>query len=201
MLVKVCGMRDASNIEEIGLLKPDWMGFIFYNKSKRYVAQDSPSLSGIRKVGVFVNEDLENILSVAKQHELDIIQLHGQETVEVCKALRASGFLVVKVFQIGNTINENQMKPYANHVDYFLFDTKTEEYGGSGKHFDWNVLKMYSLKTPFLLSGGITEGDVDRIKNISNPMLVGVDINSQFEDSPGMKNKEMVGKFIEKIRV
>lgn len=190
LLLKVCGMREAENIQEVAKLSPDLMGFIFYSKSKRYVGEDfqAPVLDGLKKVGVFVNEKPERVLGLAKRNQLDYIQLHGEESVEEARALKKGGFGVIKVIGILDKLPIEILSDFEGAVDYFLFDTKTPEYGGSGQHFDWTILKKYPFTTPYLLSGGIDVQDIETIKEMNLPGLAGIDVNSKVELAPGLKD-------------
>ncbi len=202
LLLKVCGMSHAPNIKQIAALEPDFMGFIFYPKSKRFVGEQfqindlSPK---IKRVGVFVNEAVEKVLEMAKLHRLDFVQLHGDEPLSQVKVLKKEGIGVIKVISIGATLPNEKIKEYEKDVDYFLFDTKTPNYGGSGKQFDWNLLKLFSSTVPYLLSGGIRVGDPDFIRGLQLPGLIGIDINSKFEWRPGHKHVAKVRKVKKQI--
>jgi len=205
MIIKICGMKQPSNIAEVAALQPDLMGFIFYPKSPRYAEPlDIDRLSAlpksIRKIGVFVNETLENILTTVYKYQLDGVQLHGTENVTDCKALRDAGLLVIKAFSIADATNFKVTPTYEGACDYFLFDTKTEAYGGSGRKFDWSVLEAYRGKTPFLLSGGIAADDAEAVQAIEHPQFAGIDLNSKFETSSGLKNVELLNDFLKEIR-
>lgn len=197
--LKVCGMREPGNIREVARLKPDYMGFIFYKKSPRNVKSEIPecdsAASSFKRVGVFVNEDADRILDIGKNYKLDIIQLHGEETVTTCEKIKNAGLGVIKVFRIDNEFDFKELKPYVETVDYFLFDTKGKYYGGNSISFDWSILENYDLDTPFFLSGGIDEGDIQAIRKLNHPKLYAVDINSRFEINPGLKNKEKIKRF------
>lgn len=205
MKVKICGMKYPENIAEIAALKPDFMGFIFYSPSKRFVGEDFPESSlnnipdSIRKTGVFVDESIENIIAKQKQYNLNYIQLHGNETPEYCQIL-SEQIPIIKVFSVDNHFNFSDLSQYQPYCQYFLFDTKTENYGGSGKSFDWTLLDKYKLDTPFLLSGGIGTNNIEAALEIKHPMFCGVDLNSKLETSPGIKNKEEFENIIELIR-
>lgn len=188
--LKICGMRDAANIASVAVLQPDYMGFIFYDKSPRYVGEDFklPRIdSGIRKVGVFVNEGTELILRKVEQYKLDFVQLHGAESVEQCAEL-SQKVDVIKAFSIDETFDFNALKPFENHVTYFLFDTKGRYFGGNAKTFDWNLLKKYNQKVPFFLSGGIAPENVSDVEVLKNLNIHAIDVNSGVEDAPGIKN-------------
>jgi len=177
------------------------MGFIFYPKSPRYAEPlDSAVLNSlpatIKKIGVFVNEDLENTLTIAYKYKLDGLQLHGAELVDMCRELKKLGYLVIKAFPIAETYNFKVTKSYEGVCDYFLFDTKTEAYGGSGLKFNWKMLNEYTGDTPFLLSGGIALDDAEAIQKIEHPKFAGIDLNSKFEVKPGLKNISLLKDFI-----
>lgn len=203
LLVKVCGMRDYANIAAVIGLKPDYMGFIFYPESPRCVPPDAdlPNLpDGIKKVGVFVNADLGNVIALARVHELDIIQLHGTEPPGYCDALKVLGFTVFKAFGIRHAEDLEATAGYESGCALFVFDTKSPKHGGTGQQFDWNVLHAYTGSTPFLLSGGIGPADAEAIRALSLPKLAGVDLNSRFELEPGLKNTELLAPFINAMK-
>ncbi|MEP1032049.1 phosphoribosylanthranilate isomerase [Ekhidna sp.] len=190
--LKVCGMRDLENIQELIALKPDFIGFIFYPKSPRYVSElDEDFIMriplSISKVGVFVNEPLDSILDKANKYGLEYIQLHGDEDLSFANALKEKGLKIIKVFRVMDAI-PFFAKNYVGIADYFLFDTASMNYGGSGRHFDWNILKNYNLKVPFLLSGGVQLADISIIKSMEIDQLVGIDVNSRFEIEPALKD-------------
>ena len=187
MIVKVCGMRDAENIREVEALGIDMMGFIFYPKSSRYVSEQPAYLpQKCERVGVFVNEDVENIKKIADNYALDFIQLHGHESIEDVQKLQDRK--VIKAFNIATKEDLDATVPYVGLVDYFLFDTKGPSVGGNGEKFDWSILDAYNGDTPFLLSGGIGPDDAERIKTFRHPKCIGIDLNSRFEIEPGIKD-------------
>jgi phosphoribosylanthranilate isomerase len=204
--VKVCGMTHPVNVVEISGTKPDYMGFIFFPGSKRYVGENPENVlfhsvaAGIKRVGVFINEDNHKILDCSIKKSLDMIQLHGDESPYSCLQLRSSGLIVVKAFSIGEEFNFETLYKYIPACDYFLFDTKSDTRGGSGKKFNWNILEEYYLDKPFFLSGGIGPEDAGLIKTLSNRGLFAVDINSRFETESGIKDPVVVKKFIEEIK-
>ena len=203
MIIKVCGMREETNVREVEQLGADWMGFIFYPKSPRYVGEVLPFLpEKVKKVGIFVDEDVDRLFTLAKKNNLDILQLHGDESPEICKALRKKGFLVIKAFGVtaGDPFPSKLTKQYEGCCDYFLFDTRTDLYGGSGKKFGWELLSDYRGETPFFLSGGISPGDVEAVKTFLHPKCIGVDLNSGFEISPAIKDVQLLEKFIGAFR-
>jgi phosphoribosylanthranilate isomerase len=204
MKIKVCGMRTPENIDALMGLNPDYMGLIFYAKSPRYVAglpadylQSLPS--AVLKTGVFVNEDAETICSLIEQYQLNAVQLHGNESAEVCQQLRSKA-TVLKAFGVDKKFDFDQLNSYTESVDYFLFDTKTDAHGGSGKTFDWEVLSNYKLDVPFFLSGGLSLENLENIKHIKHPAFYGVDLNSRFETEPGIKDIDKLREAINILR-
>lgn len=206
MKIKICGLKEPENISDIASLQPDMMGFIFYPKSKRYVGDnfDSTILSTIPKtickVGVFVNESIENVLNTANRFQLDAIQLHGDESKEYCSIIRSNGYDIIKAISVQDSLDLNILHSYVSSVDYFLFDTGTKDYGGSGQQFNWEILKDYDLETPFILSGGLGTENISAILSFHHPKCIGVDANSRLEDSPGIKNIELTQSFINSIK-
>ena len=202
MIIKVCGMRDAENIREVEALGIDLMGFIFWPKSSRYVNERPAYLpTKCKRTGVFVDEDTETIKQVADDYALDIIQLHGHESPELIShlSLLTSHLSIIKAFSIATASDLEQTKGYEGLVDYFLFDTKGPSVGGNGVQFDWQVLDHYHGKTPFLLSGGIGPEDAERIQAFYHPQCIGIDLNSRFELSPGVKDINKLKTFLQKI--
>ncbi len=204
--VKVCGMREPDNIREIASTGPDYMGFIFFPGSKRYVGENADTVffnkvpARIKKVGVFVNEMPDRILELCYRYDLDIVQLHGSETVEDCRKIRSSGYQLIKVFGVDARFNFTTLAPYVQFCDYFMFDTKSEQYGGTGQKFSWDKIREYKYNVPFFLSGGIDTGDAETIRNMEHPAFFAVDINSRFETEPGIKNANRVKEFIKEIK-
>ena len=196
MKLKICGMKYPENILEVGALLPDYMGFIFWEKSARYFDGEMPNLpKSIQKVGVFVNASLDEILDKVAKYDLQAIQLHGQESVEFCKDLKKNApklIDVIKVFSILDTFDFGGLKPFENVCDYFLFDTKGKLPGGNGTTFDWKVLENYPSTKPFFLSGGIGIEEIEGVKEIlkTNLPIYAIDVNSKFEIEPGLKNIE-----------
>jgi phosphoribosylanthranilate isomerase len=207
MKLKVCGMREPENIGELAKLQPDYIGFIFYTGSKRYggalsadVVQSLPAT--IKKTGVFVDEQEIRVSEIAAKYQLNAIQLHGAETPEYCKALRATipaETELIKAFGIDGNFDFSVLSAYADAVDYFLFDTQTADHGGSGKRFDWKLLQGYQLDTPYFLSGGIGPGNLEEVRQIADARCYAIDVNSRFELSPGLKDIEQLKAF--KIRL
>ena len=200
--LKVCGMRDCQNILEVTALSPDFMGFIFYRKSKRYVGDDFqiPAMfpKQTKKVGVFVNEEIEEILQKVSSHKLDYVQLHGDEQPVFCKKLK-SKVGVIKVFLIDEKFQFDSLKPYVPFVDYFLFDTRSASYGGSGKTFDWKLLNNYNEPVPFFLSGGLNLENIESALQLDNPKLFAVDINSGVESDYALKDISKIKELKSKI--
>ncbi|MEM6737546.1 MAG: phosphoribosylanthranilate isomerase [Bacteroidota bacterium] len=201
--LKVCGMRDAKNIKGLMNLKPDFMGFIFYPESPRYAQDLDEELMAkvplsIDRVGVFVNEEIHKILALSQKYNLTYAQLHGDENLNYATELKTKGIKIIKVFRIKDSIPSAALR-YVNIADYLLFDTYGTGYGGSGKHFDWNILKNHDIKVPFLLSGGVQIEDINEIKSMKLPMLAGLDVNSKFELEPGLKNLELVKELKNKL--
>ena len=199
MMTKVCGMRDAQNIRDVEALGIDWIGMIFWPKSKRYVAEVPSYLpEHLKKVGVFVDSTLDDILQHISDYQLDIIQLHGQESPDFAKALKPH--TIIKAFNIEKADDLLQTEKYEGIADYFLFDTKGKMVGGNGQKFDWSVLTAYQGKTPFLLSGGIGPEDAESVRSFHHPRCIGIDLNSRFESEPGFKDINQLKTFINKLR-
>jgi len=204
--IKICGMRDTDNILKVTELGPDILGFIFYRSSPRYAGdmQDEDILlkipSAVLKAGVFVNEDEKIISDTVERFSLDMVQLHGDETPDLCHRLKEKNIKIIKVFSMSIKDPFSKCSKYTGVTDYFLFDTPATGSGGTGSKFDWKVLNEYDLNHPFFLSGGISPEDTVRIGEINNPSFSGIDLNSRFETSPGIKNTEMLKNFISDIR-
>lgn len=217
MKVKVCGLKEPENIEALAKLPIDFMGFIFYKKSPRNVAGDALErwldkngavLGNIKRVGVFVNAEIEEILNRVHDFSLDYVQLHGNESPGYCREIQSfwaastlKSARFIKAFAVDADFDFEQTRAYEGICPLFLFDTKTPQHGGSGVSFDWNLLEKYKGNTPFLLSGGIDEGDAAAIKQLNIPQLYGVDVNSRFEVKPGVKDVEKVGRFLESLEI
>ncbi len=199
MIIKVCGLKEEDQIKQLDQLNSvNWLGSIFYSKSKRFVNTSSANITKSKKVGVFVNETIDKTLEIARGNMLDILQLHGSESSKMCFELKKK-YTIIKAFGVDNDFDFSQLKAYKNKVDYFLFDTKTIKHGGSGKQFNWQILDKYILTIPFLLSGGINSNSVQEIKEFKHPAFVGIDINSGFENEPGVKNIDKIKRFIEEL--
>jgi len=198
MKLKVCGMRSPDNIASLSALAPDYMGFIFWEDSKRFVSDATPQLPhSIKKTGVFVDASAEYILDTIANHQLQALQLHGKESPDFCKKLKATGLEIIKAFPVGKSFEFSDLEAYESVCDYFLFDTKGELPGGNGTRFDWSILRDYPAAKPFFLSGGIGPEDQNAIASIINLNLpiYAVDINSKFEDQPALKNVELIKEF------
>lgn len=209
-MVKVCGMRSPENIRRVAQTGPDLMGFIFYPESPRHFEGPIPELPGtIKKTGVFVNASEDELIKAAKKYQLDYLQLHGEESSDLCgklkKAIAENGLntRIIKVFSVAGIADLDRTTDFAGLVDYFLFDTRGRYRGGNGVAFDWNILKNYELSTPFILSGGISPDDTAAIDSFINSeagkYCIGVDINSGFETEPGIKDPSRVEQFIRQI--
>ncbi|MDO7845934.1 phosphoribosylanthranilate isomerase [Hymenobacter sp. M29] len=206
MLVKVCGMRDATALTDVAKLEPDFLGFIFAPKSPRFVgealaAEQVRTLPpNIWKVGVFVNESTENILATAHRYGLAAVQLHGQETPAQCEELNEAGLLVMKAFSVGEKVDFDALLPYVPYCDFFLFDTKGAAPGGNGATFNWNLLSTYNLPVPYFLAGGLGLEHAAELSALNLPGLAGVDLNSGFETAPGVKDAGRVAEMLKVLR-
>jgi phosphoribosylanthranilate isomerase len=205
MKIKICGLTEKLNLLDVVSLCPDYIGLNFYPGSRRFVATDEalPSLMhsiiSIYRAGVFVNEYEEIILETVNTYKLDYVQLHGHELPAACAVINASK-PVIKAFQITPAFDFNQLQDYVGSCTYFLFDNPSVGYGGSGQCFDWNVLHDKKIPLPFFLSGGISLHHVTQLKGFKHDQLMGVDVNSKFEHSPGVKNINDLKTFIHEIR-
>lgn len=223
MIIKVCGMRDADNIRAVSALGVDMIGLIFWPQSPRYVRMIN-SRSGIipdkagegvvdgglarpKLVGVFVDEMPQNIVTRVYNYNLDYVQLHGHESPTMIDNLRRTldpdirpGIKIIKAVSVGCADDVERCRDYEGCADMFLFDTRTPKVGGSGEQFDWSVLEAYTGNVPFLLSGGIGLDDAGRVLRFNHPQLAGIDINSRFETSPGIKDVEKVRQFVDTIK-
>jgi phosphoribosylanthranilate isomerase len=205
MKVKVCGMREAENLEQLLALNPDFVGFIFYDKSPRFVGEEldkfdwSKFPKKVKKVGVFVNARTEYVIQMVRKYNLDLVQLHGKEMPDYCKVLRLRGVNIIKAFSIDANFSFSQLNNYKPYIDYFLFDTKGENYGGNGITFDWSVLTKYVSDKPYFLSGGIDLNNTESALDIE-PKPFSLDVNSKFEISPAVKNIEMLAELMDKVK-
>jgi phosphoribosylanthranilate isomerase len=204
MKIKVCGLKQPENIKAVAALKPDYMGFICYDRTPRYIdSLSSEALEiipiNIHKTGVFVNETIDNINARIEQYGFDTIQLHGDESPEFAAVFKGK-VTVIKAFGVDNDFDFGKLNAYVANVNYFMFDTKTSIYGGSGKAFNWGILNNYTLNIPFFLSGGISLDNIEEVKNITHPQFYAVDLNSRFEDEPGLKNIQKLEKAFDIIK-
>lgn len=198
-------MKHPENIRQIASLQPDMLGLIFYSKSPRYVDNQKVLStlafpSSIKRIGVFVNESKEFIMQKVNIYKLQGVQLHGDESPGLCLTLKQNKLKVIKAFSIATADDFKRCALYDNFADYFLFDTKTVVPGGSGQKFDWQVMDNYKGLTPFILSGGISAEDTASILAFKHPRFAGIDLNSRFETVPGIKDKELLQSFLQKIR-
>lgn len=201
MIVKVCGMREAENIRAVEQAGADWMGFIFYPRSPRFVPEPPAYLPlSVRRVGIFVNAREADILPRAAAFRLDLVQLHGKEHPQLCERLQQEGLKVIKAFAPKQAEDFTATADYEGCTDYFLFDTPTASYGGSGRSFDWDLLRHYTGRTPFLLSGGLRPDSLEALKRFRHPCWAGIDLNSGFETAPGRKDAELLQSFITKFK-
>lgn len=219
MIVKVCGMREGENIRQVAELGVNWIGMIFWDKSPRNVTM-IPTYAGIipdrgsdigsfkaKRVGVFVDEMPQNIITRVVNYKLDLVQLHGHETPTLIRNLRRTldpdirpGVQFIKAISVEGCNDIAAYKDYEDCVDYFLFDTKCPTVGGSGSQFDWSVLDAYGGDVPFLLSGGIGPDDAERFRNFHHPKCIGIDLNSRFETEPGLKDITKLKQFLEQLK-
>lgn len=200
LIIKICGLKYPGNIREVASLQPDFAGFIFYPASPRFLstADDFPTdaLIGLHRTGVFVNEDFDQILKCVHDFGLDAVQLHGNEEPHLCEILRKESLIVLKAFSIAGSEDFEACSAFEEVADFFVFDTKTPQYGGSGSKFDWTMLSYYKCSVPFLLSGGLSPDDAEAIKSISHPRFAGIDLNSRFEIETGLKDISLLKKFL-----
>lgn len=200
MKLKICGMKYRANIQEVAALQPDYLGFIFYEKSPRFCNGELPEIPNtIAKVGVFVNAPLSEILNKIKAYNLQLVQLHGEESPEICDVLRLINIKVIKTFSIDDVFDFETLRPYETVCDYFLFDTKGKHYGGNGTTFNWEILKKYPSQKPFFLSGGIGLEEISKLKQLNLPIYA-LDVNSKFETEPGLKNSNACKKIIQILK-
>lgn len=198
-------MRDLQNIREVTDIGIDMIGFIFYPQSPRYIGsypaipQRTCAVKPFR-VGVFVNAPLEQMIEIAESYSLDYLQLHGNESPDTCYALQKRGFAIIKSFPIATEKDLEATSYFENSCDYFLFDTKCPDYGGSGRIFDWSILSSYKGETPFLLSGGITPDTIDAIYQFKHTRWAGIDLNSGFEIAPAQKDIKKLQSFIKSLQ-
>jgi phosphoribosylanthranilate isomerase len=201
--VKICGMRNVVNIAEVAMLCPDYMGFICYEQSPRYAAELNHAVltslfPSTLSVGVFVNATIGHVVETAEYYRFNVLQLHGNETPEYCAELRTKYKCeIIKAFGIKSAEDFIGMHDYEQVCDYFLLDAKTKLFGGSGKKFDHSLLAYYNINKPFFLSGGISLADAEHIRDNRHSLCIGIDVNSAFEISPGLKNIEHLKKLLD----
>ena len=233
MIIKVCGMRVAENIRQVKELGVDWIGLVFCPESPRYVTQvfasggfvpdyssfeaEQPKLGGMpifqyldnhpKRVGVFVDDMPQTIVTKVAIYHLDYVQLHGEESTVMIENLKATLYpdistnvKIIKTIPVETAADFGKCTPYVGLVDYFLFHNKCEQKGGSGEKFDWSILGEYNLDVPFLISGGIGPDDVEAVKAISHPQFAGIDVNSKFETEPAVKDVKKLKPFVEALR-
>lgn len=224
MIIKVCGLREPDNIRAVSELDIDMIGFIFYPKSSRFVemlssragiipdrlGEDTKSsiLSGkVKRVGVFVDEMVQSVVTRIYNFQLDYVQLHGDEPLTYIDNLRATvvpdirpELKVIKAISVACKEDLEKAKQYEGHVDMLLFDTKCDSVGGSGEKFNWDFINEYDGSLPFILSGGIGPDDVERVKAFAHPKCVGIDLNSKFETAPAVKDVNLLSDFVADIR-
>ena len=206
MMIKVCGMRDPHNVADVAALAPMLMGFIFHESSPRDVTgilspDTIKSLPPyVRPVAVFVDKDIHFIMDVTRRYGFRIVQLHGEESPLLCRALRDNGLVVLKAIDIGDNVDWAEYMPYGDCVDMFVMDTRCSCTGGSGRKFNWDLLENYNLPVPYLLSGGIGPEDIPLILEAMRPGMAGIDINSRFEAQPGLKDMHLLINFIISLR-
>jgi phosphoribosylanthranilate isomerase len=204
MQIKICGLKHRDNIEAITALKPNFVGFICYAPSPRFAAELNDDILAvvpetISKTAVFVNETAETIHQLIDKYHFDAIQLHGNESPEFCAGFKGK-VTVLKAFGMDENFDFERLNQYVGSIDFFLFDTKTDKHGGSGRSFDWSLLNEYRLNVPFFLSGGLSLDNLEEVKSISHPQFYGVDLNSRFETEPGLKDINKLKNAFELLR-
>lgn len=201
--IKVCGITQQENLEALSALPIDWFGFIRYPLSKRHVKDLNLLETSIpqKKVVVFVDASAKEIMDFTKKNQVDYCQLHGGESPQTCQLLKANGVNVIKAFSVDEQFDFSLCQPFEEHCDYFLFDTKGKNPGGNGIRFDWKILKQYKGKVPFLLSGGIGPDHLEDITQFAHSQWAGIDLNSQFEKKPGLKDIKQLSEFLKNLKV
>lgn len=199
--IKICGMREVDNIKKVLAFQPDFLGFIFYDGSSRFVDQDrlekisAVNFGSTEKVGVFVNEDPYQIITLAHRYTINFIQLHGDESDQDIQILQQEGLKVIKVISVANASDLEKVVHFPS-ADYFLLDTKGKKHGGNGVKFDWSLLSNFQTTKPFFLSGGLGVDDVEAAQRTAHEKLVGLDLNSRLESAPGQKDIIKVQKLM-----
>ena len=204
LIIKVCGMREPENIRAVEALDINWMGFIFYEPSSRFVGTRPSYLpERCKRVGVFVNSTEEEIFQKTSEYGLNMVQIHGDEKPSFCSHIRSflpKNVELIKMVSISSEADMKKTAFFAPYVDYFLFESPCKGYGGSGQKFDWSLLELYEGDVPFILTGGIGPADAEELQTLLHPRFAGIDLNSRFEESPGIKKPELLRTFINKIR-
>lgn len=205
MRIKVCGMREPENLLQLLELQPDYVGLIFHETSPRFVGENlDPELvrtlpKSVKKVGVFVNASIDQIVKTVKRYGLDYAQLHGDETPDFCRNLQFKGVNIIKAFAIDVDFNFTKLNNFKPHCDFFLFDAKGLSRGGNGQTFDWSLLNRYDNEKPFFLAGGIGLDNAEQAAELTGLKLHALDVNSRFETAPGVKDLEKVRQLMEKV--
>jgi len=205
MRIKVCGLRDPENLLALMALQPDYVGFIFHETSPRFVGETlDPEVvknlpRTVKKVGVFVNASIDQIVRTVKRYGLDYAQLHGDETPDFCRNLQFKGVNIIKAFSIDAEFNFTKLNNFKPHCDFFLFDAKGIHRGGNGQAFDWGLLRRYDNEKPFFLAGGIDLDNAEGAAELTGLKLHALDVNSKFETDPGLKDLEKVRQLMEKV--
>lgn len=202
--IKICGLKDPENTRAVLALQPDYIGFIFYPPSKRFVGSSLDTswisrLEGVHKTGVFVDADDEQVRNSAEQYGFHAVQLHGNEDPAYCARLRATGITVIKAFGIDERFDWARVGEYEHTVDYYLFDTQSKQHGGTGMRFDWKLLGGYTFEKPFFLSGGISPANIREALDMDDNRLYALDLNSKFETAPGIKDINLLKQTLQTI--
>lgn len=201
--IKICGLKHPDNIREVMALQPDYIGFICYPGSKRFVDKLNPNwvngLKGVKKTGVFVNADIHDVKAAIEQYGFQAIQLHGVETPAYCASLKNPGVEIIKAFGVNEQFDWTTTNAYENVADYYLFDTKSDQHGGTGKHFNWALLEGYTGTKSFFLSGGISAENIANALQLSDDRLYALDLNSRFETTPGTKDIALLRNTLQTI--
>ena len=206
MELKVCGLNRKENIINVCSIEPGYIGFIFFRGSKRYIGKDAAKDVAcvvsplIKKVGVFVNASLEEVINTFQDMSLDYVQLHGNESIDFCEILFNNQIPVIKAFGVSDNIDFDAVDRYSPWCSFFLFDNAGQSRGGTGRMFNWNVMKDYPLSTPYFLSGGIGPDEIEKIKTLNQEKLHAIDVNSRFETEPGLKDIKALTVFYDKLK-
>jgi phosphoribosylanthranilate isomerase len=195
--LKICGMGEPRNIVRVAALNPNYLGFIFYEKSLRFANNLSVEVlnnlpPNIEKVAVFVNETVEKIITIAEKYHIHTLQLHGNESPDFCLQLRQKGYTIIKAFNVATQEDIAKIELYLAVIDFALLDAKGKEAGGNGITFDWQLLDFYTFDKPFFLSGGIGLSNIAQVKTLTHPQLYAIDVNSKFEISAGLKDVDLL---------